>query len=120
MPTTAFGIKVLGGSVDPGFVAPVAGTPGTAGTGNAVRNVGRGVFVHVKNGSGGVVTATIIGRGTLADGTVIPNKAFTVPAGGERIFGPVNPGLYNDANGEFEISFSAITSVTMSVYEPAQ
>ena len=84
---------------------------------NNVRNPGRGVILHVKNGSGGSVNVTLVGQANL-DGAVIQSKVVAVPAGAERhIY--VNPALYNYSDGTFDVNFSATASVTMAVLDAA-
>lgn len=74
-------------------------------------------FLHVKNASGASVTVTaaavmtssrVPGVGTLAT----PNIAVAVGAGAEAIIGPFSA-AYNDANGNVNVTYSAVASVTV-------
>ena len=43
--------------------------------------------------------------------------AVTVAAGGEQIIGPFPPARWNDADRKVQVSYSAVTSVTVAVLE---
>jgi hypothetical protein len=83
-----------------------------AGGGDEFANNGS-VFYHVKNGGGGSITATFVTQSTV-DGLAVSDLAVAVPNGGERIVGPFPPGIYNDANGRVQVTYSGVTSVTVA------
>jgi hypothetical protein len=69
-------------------------------------NDGR-TFLHVKKSGAGAAVATLV---TIADTTV------TIPATtGDKMIGPLPPGMYNDANGLCSVSFDEITGLTLAV-----
>lgn len=73
-------------------------------------------FLHVKNGSGASINVTVTAFRTLAKVTgagqlTIPNLVVAVPAGAERVIGPF-PEAYNDASGNVNVAYSAITTIT--------
>lgn len=73
-------------------------------------------FLHVKNGSGASINATITAQKTSAKvpgvGVVaIGNLVVAVPAGAERVIGPFSD-AYTDSLGNVVVGYSAITTVT--------
>jgi hypothetical protein len=77
---------------------------------------GERVFLWVKNGGGSgtnvsmisqVANANVPGVGAVA----IANRLFNVPAGGERLIGPI-PNGFVGSNGLAVVSYSATASVT--------
>ena len=66
-------------------------------------------IIWAKNGSGGAITVTIDTPGTV-DGLAIANQAVSVPAGGERLIGPLNPAVYGQIAS---ITYSGVTSLTV-------
>ena len=76
---------------------------------------GQSVFLHIKNGSAGAVTATLVTPGTVDD-LAVADLAVSVPAASERMVGPVSPDLFRDrADGLADIIWSAAASVTFAV-----
>jgi hypothetical protein len=84
----------------------------TATVGDAVTPDDRG-FVHVKNGSGASITATLVIPGSLY-GVARPDVAVTVPAGSDRFIGPMNTDFADPADGQVDVICSAVTSVTVA------
>lgn len=75
---------------------------------------GPSTMLHVKNGSAAAVTVTLQVPVTF-QGQTVSNVAVNVPAGGERIIGPVGAELFrNPADGKADISYSAAASVTVA------
>jgi hypothetical protein len=71
-------------------------------------------FLHVKNGSAGAITCTVATPGTV-DGLAVADLAVNIPAGGERLVGPITSGLFRDpADGLAAVSWSADASVTFA------
>ncbi len=77
-------------------------------------------FLYVKNGGGSPITVTVapVNPTTVrvpgAAGAIpVPNRAMTVPASQEGWLGPF-PTAFNDANGNVNVSYSAVTSVTVA------
>lgn len=71
-------------------------------------------MLHIKNGGGVSVTATITTPKTYA-GLAVGDAAVTVPAGEERLAGPFDPELFQASDGLASIAWSATASVTFAV-----
>lgn len=76
-------------------------------------------FLHVKNGSGGAQTVTIVTPGSAAENVSIGDVAVSVPAAGERMIGPLPGSLFaNPADsGLGAITYSGVTSLTVAIVE---
>lgn len=72
------------------------------------------IVIHVKNADTSPDTVTIVSTKTF-EGLTVADAGGSVPAGGERFFGPFSKGLFNDANGQATVTHSNTTSVTMAV-----
>lgn len=74
-------------------------------------------FIHVKNGSGGAITVTVVTpRVDPQTGLAEADVAVSVPAGGERMIGPFPFETYADpATGLGSITYSGVTSLTLAV-----
>lgn len=84
-----------------------------AGGGDTAANLNGDVHIHIKNGSGGSVTATFETPRTV-DGLAVDDLAVPIPAGEERFIGPFPPSTFNDGAGDVAITYSAVTSVTIA------
>lgn len=74
--------------------------------------------LHVKNGDTAGHTVTVASQvAAPVPGTAKSDVAVTVPAGEERFIGPFPKGNFNDANGNAQITYDAVTSVTLAVLE---
>lgn len=72
------------------------------------------VFLHVKNGSGSSVTVTLTSTASVR-GQAVANLTVAVPAAGERMIGPVQPDLFQNASDSLcAIGYSSATSVTVA------
>ena len=112
----ALSVNVLSiAGVAPTYVAAAVGGDTANGPNNDER-----LFIHVKNGGGSAVTVTInpvaptqakvAGAGVLS----VPAISVSVPATtGDRMIGPI-PQAYYDASSNVNISYSAVTSVTVA------
>lgn len=76
------------------------------------------VYVHIKNGSGGALTATFATPGDV-DGEPIDDRTVSVPAGGERVIGPFPKTIFanNADGGKCAITYSGVTTLTIGVFE---
>lgn len=90
---------------DPTFVAASAG-------GDAVQPHHSG-FLHVRNGSGASVTVTVAVPGTTKFGQAEPDVPVVVPAGTDRLIGPLSYDLA-DSTDLVHVTYSAVTSVTVA------
>lgn len=83
-----------------------------------VRNTGR-TILHFKKSGAGACTATIAVSRNVG-GLTVPNRTVTVPAttGDIHITG-LAPEIYNDVNGDLNITLSEITGLTLAAMEPS-
>lgn len=84
-----------------------------AGGGDSFVNTGR-ELVAITNGDASSKDITFDIQRTL-DGEAVTDKVVTVPAGQTFLAGPFPTSIYNDADGEVQITYSATTSVTVKV-----
>lgn len=73
------------------------------------------VFVHIKNGDASSHTASVVSQFTDSPGISAANLDITVPAGEERMFGPFNGRVFANSDGNVEITYDDVTSVTVAV-----
>ena len=74
-------------------------------------------FIHIKNGDGSPHTVTIVTAATV-DGLDVDDRAVAIPAGEERMIGPFAASTYNDANGNVQLTYDAVTSITIAIIKP--
>ena len=79
--------------------------------GDSVRPDDR-TFLHVKNASAGAVTVTVVVPGEQF-GQPLADVPVSVPAGGERLIGPLVRSLAGSSD-VVDITYSAVTSVTVA------
>lgn len=76
---------------------------------------GRHTFLHVKNGDASEHTATIASQySSDPPGLTSNDLAVAIPAGEERIIGPLDEHAYKDSDGMVQVSYDAVTSVTVA------
>lgn len=81
--------------------------------GNYFTNTGS-IWIEVANGSGGSINVII---GAYVDSTAIASfKTIAVAAGARKKIGPFPSSPYNDADGRVQITYSAVTSVTVGAF----
>lgn len=74
-------------------------------------------FIHVKNGSGGSITVTIVTPGTVS-GQAVADVAVAIAAGAEKMIGPLPGSLFARASdGRADLTYSGVTSLTLAVLE---
>jgi len=88
-----------------------------AGGGDAFANTGYEV-VLIKNGDGSDHTVTFVTQQTV-DGQAVADKAVVLTAGHTYAIGPFPTGIYNDANSLVQMTYTAVTSVTVKVVKVA-
>ncbi len=72
-------------------------------------------FLYINNGGGSPITVTLTyGVGGTIDGQSLPNRTISVTNGHAVLVGPFPTNLYNDSSGYMNISYSAVTSVTVA------
>lgn len=103
--------------IAPGSVSASSG-------GDAVLNPRGNAIVRVTNGGGSSINVTLApGANAVRSGDgVFPamtlgNQVVAVPAGASRLIGPIPP-AFNDGNGKVQMSYSAVTSVTVEAIQP--
>lgn len=97
------------GSFDPtGLVAASAGGDQFN---NLVATTER-TFLRVVNGGGSPITVTIASQ-VLCNQGYTHDLAVSVAASGEEWIGPLSRDRFNDGNGNVQITYSGVTSVTV-------
>lgn len=76
---------------------------------------GDGRFLVVKNGDASSKTVTLVVPGNLETGVAYPDKDYVVAAGATVLI-PLLPIYRNHATGVANITYSAVTSVTVGVF----
>lgn len=94
------------GGLEPTYEAADSG-------GDTVRVVSN-LFLHVRNGDASPHTVTIVTPGTVG-GLAIEDYTSTVPAGEERMIGPIGE-LFRASTGLASISYDAVTDVTVAAF----
>lgn len=105
--------------------AGLAPTTVTAAGGGDAMSCGSGMFLYVKNGSGGALTVTLAIPAAI---TAAPNLAITntvvsvVQTGlGFTLIGPILPQFYQDpTTGLCTITYSGVTSLTVAAIQLSQ
>lgn len=95
----------------------IAGTPPAFAAPAVADTVEIGTILIVKNGGGASVTVTFVTPATLPTGDAYPDKAYTVPAAGERWI-PVLAD-YRSPAGVADVTFSTVASVTVAAVNRA-
>lgn len=86
-----------------------------AGGGDTIPSPDSETFLHVRNGGGSAITVTIATPGTVLGDLAVADVSVSVPAGGERMIGPLPYAHFADpATGNASISYSSVTSVTVA------
>ncbi|MEW2635261.1 hypothetical protein AB0903_27355 [Streptomyces sp. NPDC048389] len=106
-------LTVVDVPVDDG-VADVAGAAVAAGAGGDTVPVGPHHFLYVNNADASPHTATVATPGTVK-GHAIGDAALVVAAGDHGILPLAD--VYRGANGRASITYDAVTSVTVAVFE---
>lgn len=70
------------------------------------------LFLHIKNGDASSHTVTVVTPGTVA-GLAIADLTATIPAGEERMIGPIDQN-FRASNGLASITYDAATLVTIA------
>lgn len=74
--------------------------------------------LHVKNGDASQHTVTIVSQASPGPGEASANEDVAIPAGEERFIGPF-PEAFEDADGLVQITYDAVTSVTVAAIDAA-
>lgn len=77
--------------------------------------------LHIRNGGGAPITATVVTPKEAFPGAAIADIAIVVPAGGLLIAGPFAASDFRDpVDGLATLTYSSATSVTVAVLEVAE
>jgi len=75
-------------------------------------------WLAINNGGASPITLTLVyGVGGTVDTQTLPNRTVTVTNGHTVVVGPFPTGLYSDASGNMNVTYSAVTSVKIAVYK---
>jgi hypothetical protein len=94
---------------------PVTYVGGATG-GDVYLNTGR-EMLHVKNGNTGTgnVVVSIARHAACSQGTIHTADTHTIDDGEDELIPAVDPVIYNNPTGQVEVSYSAVTGVTVAV-----
>lgn len=99
--------SIVRAGLTPAFASAAGGGDEFVNTGNE--------YIEVINGDASSKTVTVVTPGTV-DGLGITDRTVTIPAGERRKIGPFPTGTYNNASSKVQITYSAVTSVTIGVF----
>lgn len=92
--------------VTPTFAAATSG-------GDQFANDGR-TFIEVKS-SGAPCTVTVASQQACSQGST-HNDTITVASAGDKMIGPFDTNRFNDANGNVQVTYSAVTNITVGAF----
>lgn len=81
--------------------------------GDKITSPGESTILHVKNDSAGAITCTVVTPGTVA-GLAVDDQVVSVPANSARFIGPLTRPHFVNSDGEVDITWSAVTTVTFA------
>lgn len=89
-----------------------------SGGGDKFNNLGQ-QLLYIENTGGADITLTIVIQSTI-DGQAPSNRTVTVPhtVAAHLIIGPFPTGVYNDGNGQVNLTYSAVSGVKVNVFTP--
>lgn len=106
MPTLTLQVITLTG-ITPALVAADVGGDEFVNSGSE--------FIHIKNGDASPITVTVNSQALCNQG-VDHDVEVVIPAStGEKFIGPFPKDRFNDADGKVQITYSAVTSVTIGI-----
>lgn len=85
--------------------------------GDEFANAGK-TYLDVHNASGGSITVTIVGQKVCNQG-FLHDGGGSVADGVTKRFGPFPVDRFNDADNLVQVTYSAVTSVTVAAVKPA-
>ncbi len=77
---------------------------------------GAGSYIHVKNGSAGSITVTLVTPGTVDGVLGVGDRAVAVAAGAEALIAVPSSLYQNPADGLASLTYSAVTSLTIGSF----
>lgn len=83
---------------------------------------GEDIFLHVKNGSGGSITVTVVTPKEAFPDVAEADVAVAIAAGAEKMIGPFPANHFANPSdsGLAAITYSGVTSLTLAVLELVQ
>jgi hypothetical protein len=95
------------GAAEPALVAAAAG-------GDQFPNNGR-TYLKITNGGGGPITVTIVSQRSCDQGST-HNTTNSITNGTTELMGPFPPERFADGAGMCQVTYSAVTSVTVGAF----
>ena len=86
-----------------------------AGGGDTFTNTGR-EFIYIKNGDASPINVTFTTPATYKN-IALEDPVVAVGATDEMIIGPFAVGAFNNSSGLVDVAYSAVTSVTVAVFQ---
>lgn len=77
----------------------------------------RNLFLHVKNGDSSSHTVTIEAQypaSRIPVGLAESDPVTTIPAGEDRLIGPLPSSAFSDGDGNVQVAYDDVTSVTVA------
>ena len=71
-------------------------------------------WIRVKNDDASAKTVTVVTQQTV-DGLAIADQEIVVAAGTVVDIGPFSSGVYNDSGGKVQLTYSAVTSLSIAL-----
>lgn len=99
--------SIVRAGLTPAFAAAAGGGDEFVNTGNE--------YVEVINGDATEKTVTVVTPGTV-DGLAIADRPVVIAAGARAKIGPFPTGTYNNSASKVQLTYSAVTSVTVGVF----
>ena len=100
--------------ITPTYAGATFSPASAAGGGDKFVNTGN-ELLYIKNGGGSTITLTLDAQ-TVA-GLTITDPTVSITAGQEKVIGPFDPRYFTDSSGFLNLSYSAVTSVTVAVIQ---
>lgn len=101
--------------VTPARSANLFALESAAGGGDAFLNSAKR-FLVIDNADGSPMTLTLVTQNTV-DGEAVDDKTIVVAAGTRQLLGPFPPAIYNDNDDKVQLTYSAVTSLTVGVID---
>ncbi len=108
------GVTLTTASVD-GITHALIETGGTACdvAGDSFANTGLEVAIFT-NGSGSPINVTFVTQNTV-DGRAVADRVVAIPAGATKVVGNFPGGIYSDASGLVQMTYSDVTALNVVV-----
>jgi len=74
-------------------------------------------FIAITNGGASPITLTAVTQSTV-DGQAVGDRAISIGVAETKLIGPFQQSVYNDGAGKVQLTYSAVTSVTIAIFKP--